>query len=124
MHVLYKQTVGVVPTKEYLKELLIVDRITYIANNLLYAFLLELEVLSSHDGRVNEVQTKSVGTILVNNLSGVGVILESLTHLLPVTGCIRVEKLNDTYAASTNPFTMRFLNGGLSKSKVESTNKV
>eukprot|EP00162_Nutomonas_longa_P014982 comp22153_c0_seq2/m.51929 comp22153_c0_seq2/g.51929 ORF comp22153_c0_seq2/g.51929 comp22153_c0_seq2/m.51929 type:complete len:649 (+) comp22153_c0_seq2:143-2089(+) len=51
-----------------------------------HTFLLEAQVLSAHDGGVDEVHAESIGTILVDDLGRVRVVLEALAHLFAVGG--------------------------------------
>ena len=54
------------------------------AFTLLDAILFELQVFRMYDGRVDEVEAKRVGAIGIEDVHGVGVVLEALGHLTPV----------------------------------------
>ena len=70
--VLHQEAVGVVPGNEH------------VLQHAVDTSLAETERLSTHDRRVNEVQTDGVGSVLVDDLRGVRVVLKTLAHLLAV----------------------------------------
>ena len=75
--ILHEEPVGVEPWQE--------DILKHIS----HAILLELEVVSPHHWRVDEVETDSVCPIFVNHIHGVWVILFSLAHFLSITAQIQ-----------------------------------
>jgi len=56
-----------------------------VGQDLSYTFFSEPEIVTSDNGRVDEEQSDGIGTVFTNDLHGVGVVLELLTHLLSVT---------------------------------------
>jgi hypothetical protein len=58
---------------------------TYISDDMLNTFPLELQVFSSYYRRVDDVKAKGISTVLVNDLNRIGIVLQPLTHLLAIT---------------------------------------
>ena len=56
-----------------------------VGQDLSYTFFSESEIITSDNGRVDEEQSDRIGTVFTNDLHGIGVVLELLTHLLSVT---------------------------------------
>jgi hypothetical protein len=60
---------------------------------------------------------RSVGSVSIQNNVGVWVVLQTLTHFLPVSEITLVRSKNsdkNTYAAKTKPVTIKFCHGALS----------
>ena len=53
-------------------------------DDVLDSLLLEAETVAAHDGRVDEEEAESVGAELVDDKVRIGVVLETLGHLLAV----------------------------------------
>ena len=53
-------------------------------DNLFDALLLESQILGTHNGRVDEVESDSIGTVLVDQQVGVWVVAERFAHLLAI----------------------------------------
>ena len=70
--VLDEESVSIVPRKEHFPD------------DALHSLFAEVEIVRSDEGRVDEVESDGVGSKLVAHVHGVGVILESLGHLLSV----------------------------------------
>lgn len=56
-----------------------------LGDDFLDTFLLELESFSTYDRRIDQVQAKSISTILVQHNAWFRIVLETLTHLLAIT---------------------------------------
>lgn len=99
-----------------------------IRQDLSNTFFSESKVVSSHNWRVDEEKSDRVGTVLVDDLHWVGVVLELFAHLLSVTVICQKKVssvlLQMTHEARTRPVTMRFFHGAVSKSCVPRTNRV
>ena len=55
-----------------------------VGQDLSNTFFSESEIITSDNGGVDKEQSNSVGSVLADDLHGVGVVLELLTHLLSV----------------------------------------
>jgi len=73
-NVLNEETVRVVPRQKHF------------AHNAADAFFAEVEVVSTHQRGVDEIKANRVGTKLVADLDGVGVVLKAFAHLFAVLG--------------------------------------
>jgi len=56
----------------------------HVGQNLPNTFLSESQVLTSHDRRVHQEKTDTVGSVLVDDLQWIGVVLQTFAHLLTV----------------------------------------
>ena len=72
VRVSYEERIGVPPRNEQ------------IAHQLLYAVFGELKRLRLDDGRINHIKTDRVGAVRVEHQIGIGIVLETLRHLLAV----------------------------------------
>lgn len=74
LDILDQEAICVVPGEEH------------VSNDRFDPFLLEVQGLGSHQGRIGEVNTDSISSVLINHLPRVGVIFKTFGHLLAVTG--------------------------------------
>ena len=79
-YILHEEPVGVEPRQK--------DVLDYV----LHSNLLEAKTLGSHNGRVDEIETKGVCSVLPHHVNGVGVVFETFAHLLTITGEIESER--------------------------------
>lgn len=73
-NVLDEESVSVVPRKEHLSD------------DSLHSFFAEAQIVCSDEGRVNEVESDCVCSELIAHVHWIGVVFESLRHLLSVLG--------------------------------------
>lgn len=74
VHVLHKETIGVVPGQEH------------VLQHLAHTLLAKLQVLTADHRRVNQVKTKGVRTVAVDHLHRIRIVLLALRHLVAVGG--------------------------------------
>jgi hypothetical protein len=67
-----EESVGIVPRQEDFLD------------NIAHSLFLEAQVLSSYYGGVDEVHSQCIRSVRIHNLYGIGVVLQTFTHLLSV----------------------------------------
>lgn len=84
LRVLDKEPIGVEPREE--------DVLDDVAD----AFLLEAKRLGAHDRRVDQIETKRIGTVRIQNVGRIRIVLEALAHLLAVTVSQKMDEMRAT----------------------------